>query len=98
MSGETLEDYFRHLNLDDGRRKYLENIKEGKHVDKELEEHFKNGNREQHSPIAEYSLRSLAKCLTILININSLTICRVEDEGNSPTRMYVYTTWIIIVS
>jgi hypothetical protein len=37
MSGETVEDYFRHLNLDDSRRKYLENIKEGKQVDKETE-------------------------------------------------------------
>jgi hypothetical protein len=53
MSGETVEDYFRHLNLDDSRRKYLENIKEGKQVDKETEEqHFKNGIGEQHSLIA----------------------------------------------
>ncbi|HYV52234.1 MAG TPA: hypothetical protein VE971_02975 [Candidatus Eisenbacteria bacterium] len=65
MSGETLEDYFRHLNLDDGRRKYLENIKEGKHVDKELEEHFKNGNREQHSPIAEYKYSMYMKRFVI---------------------------------
>ena len=57
MSGETLEDYFRntHLYLDESRREYLENIKEGKHVDKEIEEqHSKNGNGEQHSPIAEH--------------------------------------------
>ena len=55
MSGETLEDYFRHLNLDESRREYLENLKEGKHVDKEMEEqHFKNGNGEQHYPIAEH--------------------------------------------
>ena len=54
MSGETLEDYFRHLNLDESRRKYLENIKEGKQVDKEIEEqHFKNAIGEQHSLIAE---------------------------------------------
>jgi hypothetical protein len=54
MSGEILEDYFRHLNLDDSRRKYLENIKEGKQVDKETEEqHFKNGIGEQHSLIGE---------------------------------------------
>ena len=39
MSGETLEDYFRLLNLDETRRKYLENIKEGKQVDS-------SGNRE----------------------------------------------------
>jgi hypothetical protein len=44
MSGETLEHYFRHLNLDDRGRKYLENMKEGTLVDKETEEqHFKNG-------------------------------------------------------
>ena len=35
MSGETLEHYFRHLNLDERRRKYLENLKEGKQVDKD---------------------------------------------------------------
>jgi len=28
MSGETLEDYFRSLNLDETRKKYLEDIKE----------------------------------------------------------------------
>jgi len=55
MSGETLEDYFTRLYLDENRRAYLENIKEGKHVDKEIEkQHFKNGNGEQHSPIAEH--------------------------------------------
>ena len=54
MSGETLEDYFRHLNLDDSRKKYLENIKEGKQVDKETEEqYFKNGIGEQDSLITE---------------------------------------------
>jgi hypothetical protein len=53
MSGETLEDYFRHHNLDETRRNYLENIKEGKQVDKEIEEHFKNGNVQQHSQIVE---------------------------------------------
>ncbi len=52
MSGETLEDYFRHLNLDETRRKFLESMKEGKQEDKEIEEHyFKNGNREEYSPI-----------------------------------------------
>jgi hypothetical protein len=55
MSGETLEDYFRLLNLDETRRKYLENIKEGKQVNREIEEQlFKDGNREQHSVIAEH--------------------------------------------
>jgi len=55
MSGETLEDYFRRLSLDETRRQYLENIKEGNQVDKEIEEqHFKNGNGEQHPPIAEH--------------------------------------------
>ena len=48
MSGETLEDYFKHCNLDETRRKYLENIKEGKQEDREIEEqYFKNGNRNQ---------------------------------------------------
>lgn len=28
MSGETLEDYFRHVNLDENRRKFLESILE----------------------------------------------------------------------
>ena len=52
MSGETLEDYLKHRNLDEIRRKYLENIKEGKQQDKEIEEQdFKNENREQYSPI-----------------------------------------------
>ena len=50
MSGETLEDYFKHCNLDETRRKYLENIKEGKQLDKELE-YFKNVNGEQYSLI-----------------------------------------------
>jgi hypothetical protein len=54
MLGETVEDYFRHHNLDETRRKYLENIKEGKQVDKEIEEQlFKNGNGQQHSLIAQ---------------------------------------------
>src|SRR5215813_1227601 len=49
MSGETLEDYFRSLNLDETRRKYLEDIKEGKQVDMAIQEHFKNGNVQQQS-------------------------------------------------
>ena len=54
MSGETLEDYFSRLSIDETRRKYLENIKEGKQVDKEIEEQcFKNGIGEQHSLIAK---------------------------------------------
>jgi len=44
MSGETLENYFRRLSLDETQRKYLENIKEGKQVDREIDEHFKNVN------------------------------------------------------
>jgi hypothetical protein len=36
MSGETFEDYFRSLNLDETRRKYLEDIKEGKQTDRLL--------------------------------------------------------------
>ena len=52
MSGETLEDYFRHLDLDEARRKYLENIKEGKQEETEIDQHyFKNGNREKYWPI-----------------------------------------------
>jgi hypothetical protein len=55
MSGESLEDYFRRLNLDETRRQYLENIKEGNQVDRDIEEQFfKNGNREQHSVITEH--------------------------------------------
>jgi hypothetical protein len=49
MSGETLEDYFRGLNLDETKRKYLEDIKEGRQVDMVIQEHFKNGNVQQHS-------------------------------------------------
>jgi hypothetical protein len=46
MSGETLQDYFKRL---------LENIKEGKQVDMAVQEqHFKNGNEETLSPIAEH--------------------------------------------
>jgi len=53
MTGQTLEDYFRLLNLDETRKKYLESIKEGKQVDREIEEQlFKNGNAQQHSLIA----------------------------------------------
>lgn len=52
MSGETLEDYLKHYNLNDTRRKYLENIKDGKKLDKEMEQqYFKNGNGEQYSLI-----------------------------------------------
>jgi len=52
MSGETLEDYLRHYNLNDTRRKYLENIKEGKQLDKEMEQlYLENGNGEQASLI-----------------------------------------------
>jgi hypothetical protein len=48
MSGETLEDYFRRLNLDETRRKILENIKQGKRED----EHYLYINRREYSPIA----------------------------------------------
>lgn len=52
MSAETLEDYLKHHNLNETRRRYLENIKEGKQLDKEIEQqYFKNGNREQYSLI-----------------------------------------------
>jgi hypothetical protein len=43
MSGEILEDYFRRLNLVETRRKYVENIKEVKQVDKAIEEYLKVG-------------------------------------------------------
>jgi ribosomal protein S19E (S16A) len=53
ISGETLEDYFRRLNLDEIRRKFLENIKQGKHEENEIHEYYlKNGNRKEYSPIA----------------------------------------------
>jgi hypothetical protein len=52
VSGETLEDYFKHCNLDETRRKYLGNIKEGKQTDREMEEQYlKNGNRKHDSLI-----------------------------------------------
>jgi hypothetical protein len=55
MSGQTLEDYFRSLNLDETRRQYLENIKEGNQVDRDIEEQlFRNGIREQHSVLTEH--------------------------------------------
>jgi len=48
MTGQTLEEYLKHHNLDETRRIYLENIKDGKQQDKNLEEqYFKNGNGEQ---------------------------------------------------
>ena len=72
MSGETLEHYFRRLNLDETRRQYLENIKEGKHVDKE-EEHFRNWNREQHSQIAEYKYSMYMKKFMIHRNYKPLS-------------------------
>lgn len=59
MSGETLEDYFRDVNLDENRRKFLESMKEGKQQDKELEEHyFKSGNRAEFTPVitTKYSM------------------------------------------
>ena len=53
MSGETLEDYFRGLNLDEIRRKFLEDIKQGKHEENGIDEHYlKIGNRKEYSPIA----------------------------------------------
>ena len=52
MSGQTLEEYLKHYNLDKSRRRYLENIKDGKQQDKALEEQYlKNGNREQYTLI-----------------------------------------------
>jgi hypothetical protein len=51
MSGETLEDYFRRLNLDETRRKFLENIRQGKHGENGIEEYYLNVNRKEYSPI-----------------------------------------------
>ena len=48
MSGETVEDYFRRLNLDETRRKFLENIKQGKHED---EHYLSDGNIKEYSAI-----------------------------------------------
>jgi hypothetical protein len=57
MSGQTLEEYLKHYNLDETRRKYLLNIKEGKQQDKDLEQYFKNGDREQYSVVSDrYSI------------------------------------------
>ncbi len=51
MSGETLEDYFTRLNLDETRRKFLEKIKQGKLEENGIDEHYLNGNRKEYSPI-----------------------------------------------
>jgi hypothetical protein len=51
ISGETLEDYFKRLNLDDTRRKFLENIKQGKHEENAIDEHDLYVNRKEYSPI-----------------------------------------------
>jgi hypothetical protein len=51
MSGETLEDYCRHLDLDETRRKFLENIKEGKYEGNAIDKHYLNGNRKECSMI-----------------------------------------------
>ena len=51
MSGETLEDYFRRLNLDETRRKILENMKQGKREEIGIDEHYLYVNRKEYSPI-----------------------------------------------
>ena len=51
MSGETLEDYFRRLDLDETRRKILEDIKQGKREDNGIDEHYLYVNRKEYSPI-----------------------------------------------
>jgi hypothetical protein len=51
MSGETLEDYFRRLDLDETRRKILEDIKQGNRVDNGIDEHYLYVNRKEYSPI-----------------------------------------------
>jgi hypothetical protein len=52
MSGETLEDYFRRLDLDETRRKILENIKQGKREENGIDERYLYVNRKEYSPIA----------------------------------------------
>jgi hypothetical protein len=47
MSGETVEDYFRRLNHD-SRRKFLENIKQGKQNG--IDEYYLNANGKEYSP------------------------------------------------
>ena len=84
MSGETLEHYFRHLNLDERRRKYLENLKEGKQVDKEIEEeYFKNGIGEQHSLIAEDKYSMYMKRFVIHRHPNRAPLTRYSWNGTS---------------
>lgn len=54
MSGQTLEEYLKHYNLDETRRKYLQHIKDGKQQDKDLEEQYSlNGDREQYSLVVQ---------------------------------------------
>src|SRR5215471_16837149 len=55
MSGETLEDYFRHPDLDEIRRNFLESIKEEKQEingNEDYKNHNKNGNRKDYSQIS----------------------------------------------
>jgi len=78
MSGETLEHYFRRLNLDERRRKYLENLKEGKQVDREIE-----GIGEQHSLIAEDKYSMYMKRFVIHRHPNRTPLARYSWSGIS---------------
>jgi hypothetical protein len=62
MSGETVEDYFKRLNLDETRRKFLGNIKQGKHEENGIDKHYlKNGNIKEYSPIARLLLPTIVQ-------------------------------------
>jgi hypothetical protein len=65
MSGETVEDYFRRLNLDETRKKFLENIRQGKHEEDGIDENYLNGNRKEYSPIAPYWYSIYMKRFTV---------------------------------
>jgi len=66
------------------RRKYLENLKEGKQVDKEMEEqYFKNGIGEQHSLIAEDKYSMYMKRFVIHRDPNRAPLTHYSWSGTS---------------
>jgi hypothetical protein len=71
VSGETLEDYFRRLNLVETRRKYLESIKQGKQWDREIQE--SSGNGDQHLLIAQGRYSMYMKRFMIRRHRNPMT-------------------------
>jgi hypothetical protein len=82
MSGQTLEEYFRSLNLDVTRRKYLEHIKEGKQADMAIQEqHFKNGNVLQHSLLAEGMYSRYMRRFLINRHPNPRTTYRLDNSA-----------------